>query len=163
MNGILSLLVLALLVTGTALGLWETVETHALLRDEETIEFRVTTGSWGPIAATVDIDPDTLNPDSQGNHVMAYIELPDGYDVADIDVGTVTLRVEGEEDSVPAELSPTEVGDHDEDGIPDAMVKFDRQTVLDLIDGTTGDVTFVVSGELSGGATFEGSDTVALL
>ncbi len=114
----------------------------------------------GPIPASVDIDPDTLNPDSQGNHVMAYIELPDGYDVGDIEVETVTLRVEGEVDSVDAESAPTEVGDHDEDGIPDLMVKFNRQAVLDLIADKTGDVTFVVSGQLSGGELFEGSDTI---
>ena len=33
------------------------------------------------IPATIDIDPDTLNPGSEGNFVMAYIELPEGFSV----------------------------------------------------------------------------------
>lgn len=126
----------------------------------------------GPLPATVDIDPDTLNPDSQGNHVMAYIELPAGFNVADIDVDTVALRVaavvgpdcsDPSGDSVSAELTPTEVGDHDDDSIADLMVKFDRPAVLALIDGKSVDglVTLVVSGQLlSGGTTFEGCDTI---
>ena len=48
MKGTLSLLVLAVLVAGGAFGLWETVETHARLRDEVTTEFRVTTAGGGP-------------------------------------------------------------------------------------------------------------------
>ena len=121
------------------------------------------TGSWG-IAATVDIDPDTLNVKSQGNFVTAYIELPEGYDAADINVPTVTLEVEGAPgSSVFAELTPTEVGDHDADGIRDRMVKFDRPGVLGLIDGQSGEVTFVVAGELLGGQTFQGTDTVRLI
>ncbi len=126
----------------------------------------------GPIAATVDIDPDTLNPKSQGNHVMAYIELPEGVDVADIDVTTISLRVAGvvgpdcSEPSgsfVSAELTPTKLGDHDADGIADLMVKFSRPDVLLLITGKTVDslVTLVVSGELlPGGTRFEGCDTI---
>jgi hypothetical protein len=126
----------------------------------------------GPIPATVDIDPDTLNPDSQGNHVMAYIELPDASDVEDIAVETVTLRVaavvgpacsDPSASLVPAQLSPTEVGDHDGDGIAYRMVKFSRPDVLALITGKAigGLVTLVVSGQLlSSGTTFEGCDTI---
>lgn len=116
------------------------------------------TGFWG-IAASVHIDPDTLNPGSQGNFVMAYIELPEGYDVANIDVPTVTLEVQdGDGGSVAAELSPTEVGDDDADGIPDRMVKFSREAVVALLDGRTGDMTFTVRGKVSG-SPFEGTDT----
>ncbi len=125
-----------------------------------------------PIAATVDIDPNTLNPKSQGNHVMAYIELPAPAAVADIDVSTIILRVAGvvgpdcsepSDNFVSAELTPTELGDHDGDGIADLMVKFSRPDVLDLITGKTVDslVTLVVFGELlPGGTRFEGCDTI---
>ena len=115
----------------------------------------------GPLPATVDIDPDMLNPDSKkGRFVMAYIELPNGFLVTDILVSTVTLRVDEETDIVGAEPAPTEVGDHDEDTIPDLMVKFDRAAVLGLIGQKTGDVTLVVSGRLSTGREFEGKDTI---
>jgi len=119
-------------------------------------------GFWS-IEATVDIDPDTLNPGSEGNYVMAYIELPEGFDVADIVLSTVTLQIAGVDGIVPAAPSPTEVGDHDADGIADLMVKFDRPTVLGLIDWEGGDVTFVVAGELVDGQAFEGTDTIRVL
>ncbi|MBC8265168.1 MAG: hypothetical protein H8E47_13720 [Anaerolineales bacterium] len=112
----------------------------------------------GPIQATVDIDPNTLNLKSKGKWIAAYIELPKGYEVDDIDVSTVLL-----EDTIPAELHPTEVGDYDEDGISDLMVKFDRQALIESLDGTTGEVTLTVSGELVAGTSFEGSDTVTVV
>lgn len=43
------------------------------------------------IVATVDINPDTLNVKSNGEHVTAYIELPVGYDVMDIDRSSIRL------------------------------------------------------------------------
>jgi len=122
-----------------------------------------TAPSFEPIAATVDIDPDTLNPESQGKFVTAYIELSEGFDVADIVLSTVTLQVAGVHGIVPAEPTPTEVGDHDADGIADLMVKFDRPTVLGLVDWEGGDVTFVVAGELVDGQAFEGTDTIRVL
>ena len=118
-------------------------------------------GFWG-IAATVDIDPQTLNPGSQGRFVTAYIELPERYDVADIDVSTVTLEVVGVDSSVPAAPSPTAVGDEDEDGILDRMVKFSREAVVALFDGRMGNVAFKVRGEVSG-SPFEGTDTIRVL
>ena len=125
--------------------------------------FTVSTApSFEPVAASVDIDPDTLNPESQGKFVMAYIELPEGYDVADIDLSTVTLEVDGVAGSVAAAPSPTAVGDEDGDGIPDRMVKFSREAVVALLDGRTGDITFRVKGEVSG-SPFEGTDTRRVL
>ena len=125
-------------------------------------------GFWS-IEATVDvdidIDPDTLNPDSQGKFVTAYIELSGDFDVGNIDVLSVTLEVVGVDgSSVPAELSPTEVGDHDEDGIADLMVKFDRQHLIELLGGEPGDVTMTVTGMVSPpGRSFTGSDTVRVI
>jgi hypothetical protein len=120
----------------------------------------------GPIAATADIDPDTLNRHSQGNFVTAYVELPEPWDVVDIDVSTVKLAVEGEAAAVSAESHPTEVGDYDNDGIPDRMVKFDRAAVIALVADVTAPstVTFTVSGIVDPpGRTFAGSDTVRLV
>lgn len=110
------------------------------------------------IEATIDIKPETLNLKSMGNWVTAYIELPDGYDVADIGVSTLTL-----EDTIPAEDHPAGVGDYDADGIPDLMVKFDRQALIEYLDGATGEVTLRVRGELGDGTPFEGSDTITAI
>ena len=79
------------------------------------------------IEATVDFDPDTLNLKSyKGTWVTCYIELPEEYDAADILCGTVKLN-----GAVPCEKS--DAGDYDKDGIPDIMVKFDREKVASLL------------------------------
>ena len=78
--------------------------------------------------AEVTMEPETLNPKSNGRWVTAYIELPSGYDVNDIDVSTILL-----EGVIPAEGQPTAVGDHDGDGISDLMVKFSRAALEDLL------------------------------
>ncbi|MEW6593143.1 MAG: DUF2341 domain-containing protein, partial [Candidatus Hadarchaeota archaeon] len=95
-------------------------------------------GFCAVIPAVIDIDPDTLNLNSQGRWITAYIELPVGFNPENIGVGTVALEggalMEG---VLSAELHPTEVGDHDNDGVPDLMVKFDRAEVQNLV--TVGD------------------------
>jgi hypothetical protein len=70
----------------------------------------------GPVPATIDIDPDTLNLKSKGSFITAYIELPEGFDVNLIDVCSVMLN-----ETVFAELSPTAIGDYDTDGVPEAL------------------------------------------
>ena len=100
----------------------------------------------------VDIDPDTLNLKSKGKWITAYIELPEGYDVNGIDVSTVRL-----DDTIPAELRPTEIGDYDNDGIPDLMVKFSRQDLIEIL--SVGQATLTITGEVNG-TSFEGSDTI---
>jgi hypothetical protein len=111
------------------------------------------------IPATVDVKPDTLNKASQSdeNTVTAYIEIP-GYDVNAIDVSTVILGTNN--GNVPAQLSPTVVDDFDSDGIPDIMVKFDRQAVIGIVD--IGNVEVTVSGEI-GGDEFNGSDKMVVI
>jgi parallel beta-helix repeat protein len=109
------------------------------------------------ITATVDIDPDNLNKDKKNDKKEAsvYIEIH-GYDVNDIDVSTIKLSTQ--KGYVMAELSPTEVGDYDYDNIPDRMVKFNMQDVLEIVD--IGDqVKLTISGMVSGNK-FEGFDQI---
>jgi len=106
------------------------------------------------VEATVDFDPDTLNLKSKGKVVTGYVELAEGYDVSDINVSTILLN-----DSVSAEAKPISIGDYDVDGVPDLMVKFDRSDVQDVLE--PGDeVEVTVSGELTDGTLFEGTDTI---
>ena len=107
--------------------------------------------------STIDIDPDTLNVKSNGKWLTAYIELSEGYDVNDIDVGTVMLN-----DLVSAEPHPTGIGDYDYDGIADLMVKFDRAAVQEILE-VGDDVEIIVAGELTDGTPFEGSDTIRVI
>jgi len=110
-----------------------------------------------PIPAPIDIDPDALNLKSEGKWITCYIELPEGYDVADIDVSTVVLN-----DLVPAESRPTGILDHDGDGILELMVKFSRSAVQGLL-GTADEAELTVTGELADGTPFEGADTIKVV
>jgi len=120
------------------------------------------------IPAIIDLEPETLNLKSNGEWITAYIELPEGYDIADIDVSTIYLV-----DAIPIDTSaPATVGDYDSDGISDLMVKFDRTAVVAYLG--TGDVTedetgtdyceeLTLTGKLTDGTPFEGSDTVRII
>jgi len=114
------------------------------------------------INACVDTDPDTLNLGSKGNWITAYVELPEGYDVRNIDVSTILLN-----GTVPVNPSaPTAVGDYDGDGVPDLMVKFDKAAVSGLILSqgiTSGNVVLTITGRLYDGTIFEGSDTIRVM
>ena len=117
------------------------------------------------ITAIVDIDPDTLNLSSEGVPVTAYIQLPQGYDVEDIDVDSILLN-----DSVPVAVIPNsnppelwfELQDSDYDGIDDTlMVKFDRSAVQEILE--VGDeVEITVTGTV-GAIPFVGSDTIKVI
>lgn len=108
-----------------------------------------------PIPAAIDIKPNVLN--SRGNHrwITCYIELPEGYSVDDIIIATILL-----EDIIPAESHLTEIGDHDNDGILDLMVKFSRQALIDYLEGKTGYIDLTATGDLIDGIHFEGTDTI---
>ena len=98
------------------------------------------------VPATVDIDPDTLNLGSKGQWVTAYIGLPAGFDVADIDAATVKL-----------EGLPALRGAVQDDVL---MVKFNRAALEAIL--KPGDVTVQVTGTV-GGVAFEGSDTIRVI
>ncbi len=108
------------------------------------------------ISANIDLDPDTLNLQSKGKWITGYIELPDGFDVADTDLSTIKL-----EGTVPAQSQPAEIGDYDGDGIPDLMVKFDRLAVQALLQ--VGETNIAVTGKLSDGTSFEGAATIRVI
>jgi len=115
----------------------------------------------------IDIDPDTLNRNGKGNWITAYITLPDGFDVADIDPASIQITSLLGASCDPnyvqfADLSFTpQVGDRDEDGIQDLTVKFDRQLLLMNI--CLDDVAITVEGDLSTGDHFIGSDQIRVI
>ncbi len=112
---------------------------------------------WEVLPATVDIFPETLNIYSLfGKRIKVYIELPEGYSVDDIDISTVKLNEE-----VEAESHPTKIGDYDNDGIPDLMIKFYRTSVVRSI-LRTGEDVITITGALVG-KSFEGSKTIRVI
>lgn len=109
------------------------------------------------VDAAIEIKPDTLNLKNNGKVITAYIELSGGLEVADILVSTILLN-----GCVPAESHPAAIGDHDYDNIPDLMVKFSRSAVQDIL--VVGEaVQIVISGELSDGTAFSGSDGIRVI
>ncbi|MDH5451649.1 MAG: hypothetical protein OEX77_12290 [Candidatus Bathyarchaeota archaeon] len=123
------------------------------------------------IGAAVDIYPETLNLKSSGTWVTVYIELPEGYNVSDINVTTVFL-----DGTIPADSELWKIGDYDRDGVSDMMVKFDRLAVIDYIwaklyrmridpssfpkEGVI--VKLIITGSLDT-ETIEGSDTIRVI
>jgi hypothetical protein len=96
--------------------------------------------------ASVDVRPDILNLKSTGLWITCYIELTPGFDVDEIDTGTLLLN------RAVAAAGPTATGDYDSDGIPDLMVTFPRSEVVAVLPigseaevsvrGTVGDSPF---------------------
>jgi hypothetical protein len=119
----------------------------------------------GGIDATIDIDPDTLNLKSKGKFITAYIELK-GADVRDIDASTIRLNdivspvLDERYGFVTSEDSY--IFDHDEDGVPERMVKFWRSEVQAILDVGLF-VTIAVAGQLSDGTPFMGTDEIRVI
>jgi hypothetical protein len=108
---------------------------------------------WWPIIATLDIEPTTLSLSSTGNWVSAFVELPAGYDVTEVDLATVTLE------GVPAENTPLKVRDHDHDGNWDVKLKFNRGALIETLSlGDAVEVTII--GQLNDGKVFMGTTTI---
>lgn len=113
------------------------------------------------LGANIAIEPSTLDLGSAAaeKSITAYIELPKDYNPKAIDISTVYLMKD-----IPAWERPTDIVDHDQDGIYELMVKFDRQLVIDYLESTgqlEGEVSLVLTGAVDG-KPFEGGDTIVV-
>jgi len=119
------------------------------------------------IDALVDINPDSINKNSKGQWVTVYITLPAGYDVAKIDANTIAITSLAGASCQPdyhqaVDLSfIPQVGDRDEDGIPDLTVKFNRQELIANL--CLDDVAVTVEGKLFTGEKFKGIDHIRVI
>ncbi|HLP57948.1 MAG TPA: hypothetical protein VK186_03925, partial [Candidatus Deferrimicrobium sp.] len=92
------------------------------------------------------------------------IELPAGFDVGAIDIGTLAVtdvNASCLEVPVYAELLPSEIGDYDSDGIPDLMVKFNRTDLILL--SYPGNCVVTLRGKLFDKTVFQGNDTIRVI
>jgi hypothetical protein len=105
-----------------------------------------------PIPAVVKITPQALNLASNGNWVNCNIQLPEGYNVADIDVATVVLN-----GKVKSEWSSIE-----EDGTK-LLVKFNRAEVQNMLKETDDTALLSIKGSLKDGTVFKGTDTIKIV
>ena len=110
------------------------------------------------ITATITINPQVLNCKSKGKWITVYIELPAKYNVEDIDLSTVVFIVFSNE--ILAEKKPTEINYFDNNNLLDLMVKFDRSSVISLLESQ--ELCEVsVSGKLNNKNAFKGSCEIA--
>ncbi|MFQ5621745.1 MAG: hypothetical protein ACE5FT_07995 [Candidatus Nanoarchaeia archaeon] len=116
------------------------------------------------LTATIDISPDSLNMWSKGKWITAYIELPEGYNPEGIDATTILLN-----ETIQPVLDPKYdfvtnsseyLVDHNEDGILELMVKFDRQDIIAIV--SIGNVSLIITGKVNG-TPFEGTDTIRVI
>lgn len=114
-------------------------------------------GEETSINATLDIDPSVLNLNSEGKWITACIELPEDYDVNNINLESILLN-----DLIHAEIQLTTISDFDNDNIPDLMVKFERSSVKNILEPGE-NVEIVVSGQLNDGVKFIGIDTIRVI
>ena len=101
------------------------------------------------LEAIIDINPNTLNKKSNGKWITAYIKLPEGNDINDIDITTIELEYESQKISSKW-------------GEPQGnlyMVKFSRQALIDILGSITGYVELKVLGKVDN-KPFEGTDTI---
>lgn len=117
------------------------------------------------ITMNIDINPDSLNLKSKGKWITCYIELPEGYDVRDIDATTVLL-----EGILPPILDPkygfvtsedSYLMDHDKDGIEERMLKFDRAVLEDIVHPAP-KYELTVTGYTYSGIALEGVDSIRI-
>lgn len=114
------------------------------------------------IDADVQVRPNKLALWSLGRWIMACVELPEGYSVDDIDDNSVVLEIAGVDPPLSVVAACGKTSDHDEDGIPDRLFKFERPDLANLAGQLAAqeDVTVMVSGVLTDGTVFRGTDTV---
>ncbi len=109
---------------------------------------------WNRVQAYVDIVPDWLSLDTKEDWINVYVELPAGLPVEDVEVSTLRLN-----DTVSPEKRQFFVGDYDDDGIPDMMLKFSRQKISQIVQSDN-DFELTVTGRLKNGLRFEGSHSL---
>jgi len=100
--------------------------------------------------ATVEINPPNINLKSKAKWISCFIQLPEGYDVADIVVAS--LRLAGD-------IEPRNKYNIDET-LDLLMVKFPGAAVRNILNPGENELT--LTGELVDGTQFEGSDTITV-
>lgn len=110
----------------------------------------------GATTASIDVDPDTLNKKSKGTWITVYVELPEEYNVGDINCSSLRLMSD-----IAPQWCDSSVGDYDGDGIADLMVKFDRKEVINALN--TGHNVVSLIGTLENGVIIAGTDLIRVI
>ena len=112
-----------------------------------------------PIPATVKITPKTLNLQRRNvNWISCTIELPSDYDIADVNTDSIALSKEIEPS---VEIGPA--WSRTNQGANKVLVKLSRHQTQEMLNDVEGLVELTVSGTLTDGTEFKGSDTIRVL
>ncbi|MCH7556722.1 MAG: hypothetical protein IIB56_04605 [Planctomycetes bacterium] len=122
-------------------------------------------GQWGldnvcitlglpTVLNVIDIDPNTLNLNSEGKWITSYLWLPEGYNVADVEPNTVMLGY-----SIPADW----IWFDEETQL--LMAKFSRSAVENWLieQELSGEVELSMTGAFIDETTFGGTDTIRII
>jgi len=107
-----------------------------------------------PFAVVVKVTPKALNPRRKGGWIICDIQFPNEHSVSDVSTDTIFLN----EKLQPASYTTDEKANS-------LVIKFDRndtQQMLNLKD-LEGEILLTVTGELTDGAKFKGSDIIRFL
>jgi len=102
------------------------------------------------IQAEVRITPRSINLASKGKWITCYIQLPEDHSVADIDSNSILLNCKIQAESVQV---------NEQQQV--AIAKFSRSEVQGILN--VGDVELTISGQLTDGTIFEGTDVIRVL
>ncbi|GAI04799.1 unnamed protein product, partial [marine sediment metagenome] len=123
------------------------------------------------IPATVDTDPGTLRLESKGKWITVYIELPIHPELPKFDVTQINLNTVRLNGQISAENNPkydfvtnpdSYLMDHDDDGLLERMVKFDKAGVQDILEPGNR-VKIELTGSLIDGRPFYGLDWIKVI
>lgn len=122
--------------------------------------------------AEVSIHPNTLNLESGGKWITAYIELPEPFNVSDVDISTILLDgiIGAESNSKYGFVKDPEIIDRDDNGLAELMVKFDKYAVISYVWGKLYhmgivppyNIELTITGSFLDGTTFDGKDTITV-
>ncbi len=108
------------------------------------------------LTSTVDLQPHTINLDSESPWVTVYIE-PNGFSPNEINASCLRLGYTVSPDN----SKPTVIGDYNLNGKPDLMVRFSRIAVNHLL--AVGKNELALTGWLTTGKNFEGKCDVQVI
>ena len=115
------------------------------------INSRIDMGAYeSPIFAEARILPRTINLASKGKWITCYIWLPEGYNVADIEPNSVLLE---------RQIKAEQLVVNEQEQV--AIARFDREGVQPILE--VGDINLKITGRLTDGTVFEGTDTIKVL
>ena len=131
----------------------------------------ITSSAPNSIHDDVYFKPRTVNLQSKGKSFAAVIDLPLPYSAADIDPASVAITMissgDAPSDPLIAPLYSTgkyKVGDFDNNGIVEMIIKFDRKALINLLEPLgSGYYDLSIAGKLYDGTSFPGVNSIKVV